>query len=118
MAIENNPADLVSPEKTADTAGEVEGLSEDAEKVVRMLISERGHRGAIEQVKGLDRESQALAAESYFKQMTGDREMPMAGSNREQYEVYMALKGSAFSNKFSELEDARLKKFGYGGFAL
>lgn len=34
------------------------------------------------------------------------------------YRPYGCLKGTAFSNKFRELEDARLKKAGYGGFIL
>lgn len=114
MGIENNPADLDTSLVSSETeAGAVEGMSQEAETAVRALVSSRGDRQAIEQIKQLDPKSQADAAESYFMQMTGDREMPMAGSNTEQYTVYMALKGSEFSHKFRELEADRLNKFGY-----
>ena len=64
-----------------------------------------------EKLSTLDQEAVAVA---YFNATIGE----YIGNNRTAYQVYIALKGTPFANKFHELEDARLKEWGSSGFIL
>lgn len=98
----------------------VEKTESSHEEGTRLLMSNDPMVRAegVNRVRELDSQAQEQAAESYFASTIGGGEMPVLGSLKEQYQVYDALKGTAFSSKFRELEDARLKKYGYGGFIL
>ena len=72
----------------------------------------------IKRIRMLDDESQQKIAEDYFNSTIGQGEMPVLNSLAEQYEIYNSLRGSKFSQKFKELEDARLTKYGHGTLTL
>lgn len=57
---------------------------------------------------------QRAAAERFFSSTVGEN----VDVARKAYNVYMMLRGSEFANRFKELEDARLRSAGFGGFKL
>lgn len=68
-------------------------------------------RSALKELTDADQEK---IATDFFAETIG-RDI---SNNKYAYHVYRHLKGSAFSKKFSALEDDRLKRAGYAGFQL
>lgn len=63
---------------------------------------------------GLPEEVQKRIANYFYAQTIGEH----IANNRKAYMVYGLLKGTAFGNEFSRLENARLIEAGYGPFIL
>jgi hypothetical protein len=73
------------------------------------LVSET--RGMLE---GLSETAQEQAADKFFDSTIGKD----ISTNRDAYIIYASFRGTAFSNRFQQLEDSRLKSAGYSGFRL
>ena len=65
-------------------------------------------------LKELSESEQQKLGEDFFNDTIGKN----ISNNANAYKIYMAMGGTAFSKKFAEMEDARLKRAGYGGFRL
>lgn len=61
----------------------------------------------------LPKVDQGKLAEDFFSSTTAQ-----LNGIHEAYQVYLALKGTAFSQRFKELENVRLKESGQGEFTL
>jgi hypothetical protein len=66
---------------------------------------------ALESLSSPDQEKMAI---EFFNDTIG-RDI---SNNKNAYKVYMMFKGTAFGQKFKQLEDARLKEAGFSGFTL
>lgn len=65
-------------------------------------------------IGGFDEQTQEKLAEDFFDRTIGQS----IANNRGAYQIYMEMPGGAFTKKFHDLEDARLKAAGYAGFSL
>lgn len=79
-------------------------LSDDVREDIRLAEEKIGQISADEQKE--------LA--TYFF----DHAIMKEHNTRNAYQVYMAFKGTVFSDYFKQLEDLRLRGYGYGGFTL
>lgn len=65
-------------------------------------------------LESLSAPEQEVVATKFFDDTIGRS----ISNNRQAYLVYGALKGTAFSAKFKELESSRLQALGYGGLDI
>ena len=69
-------------------------------------------KAGVDELKALlPKIDQRKLAEDFF-------DMPLSQRGQGFLQVYLALKGTEFSNRFKELESARLKEGGYGEFTI
>lgn len=76
-------------------------------------ISRESSKELSNRLESVSEDKQKSLAEQFHKEFVED-----LGKTKESYKVYLALKGSAFSNEFSKIEDERLKEEGFEGFNL
>ena len=67
----------------------------------------------LEKMKDISINDQKELATYFF-----DHSVMKEFNTKDAYKVYALLKGTAFSDYFKQLEDLRLRGYGYGGFAL
>lgn len=76
-------------------------------------VSPTARQGITQLKEMLSMVDQKKLAESFFGKTIGED-----FNTHDAYQVYLALKGTEFSNTFKELESARLKEGGYGEFKI